>query len=124
MLGLNNYGEELDVDGLVDEFYLLNSTEYLAGKYEISEEQVFAEIGGKARVETENSSYVFDFANNPATVTRILGTTADVLRNDDEPVTLVSIINWKPFLTMYLDLRGDGILTLRTTSDVKHIYFY
>lgn len=115
-------GHEFDHDAVRSDFLNLDPTSEIAIRHNLSEESVFQEVGGFAQVITENSDYWFNFDTCPARVTRV--TKGDTLRRDEEPVELVTIVAWKPYLDMYLAIREDGVLTKRTTSAVRNITFY
>lgn len=74
-------------------------------------------------VETESGSiYELDLVNN--TVQRVPGKDSNKLRKDEAIVPLLRMPNpptvGEPML-MYLDIRGDGIETLRGTTPVTSI---
>lgn len=119
----DNEGRELDTINLLNQFYGLEPVDSLAQRYNITEEQVFEVIGGGAFVETAGAQYDFDFNSEPVTVTRRPYLHGAELRGDERPIRLLSILQWKPYLEMVLDLRGDGVPTFRTTSAAGRVTF-
>ena len=87
---------------------------------------------GKWQVTTETSMYLFDLDEH--VVTRLPDAGAGPppgesavaiasLRRDHEPVTLIALIECqldRP-MRMLLDLRGDGLPTLRVTTHVREL---
>lgn len=103
------------------DFYALVPVDLIAARHDTTETEVFAHIGQSALVKTRDSLYRLHFGSQP-TATRVTDT-GDALRRDTEPVPLVTILQWKPNLILVLDIRGDGINTVRTTSPVERVVF-
>lgn len=119
----DNEGRPLDTASLLSEFYNLEPVDSLAQRYGITEEQVFEVVGGEARVETLGARYDFNFNSERALVTRRPYPHGVELAGDERPLTLLSILRWRPCLILYLILPGNDFPSRRVTSVVTGVTF-
>lgn len=78
-------------------------------------------LPGSFRTES-GTTYIFD--ETEGTLTRSRGVSSDGLRRDGEAIKLVEVIRPARIgeqAILLLDLRGDGILTVRRTSTVVEV---